>query len=806
MNAFALKPRKPFIGLVAAAIGGIALAEWVPTPVILLAIAALATGASLWLRPVRWGAWIFTAVIFALLHTMRHTENPARQFALTLPPNGQPTTLDAVVWSEPDAFTDGRGQMGATFWAKVETIAPATPAIGHLCLVRWRGSAPVYGDRVRIVGSAQRVDGPRNPGEFDFARWLSRQGIHFQLTAGAPSDCSIISHGAGRTLRHFAIGSRAWIKQRLDYGLPDDPATSSLVSSMVLGMRGETPPDLKELFQKTGTLHLFAVSGLNVAMLATIAWMLLKALRVPRKWAALLIVPFLAAYAVVVGMSASCARATVMAAFILLAPLFEREPVPLNSLAAAAFAILAWDTNELFNPGFQLSFVLVLAILALTKPLERPMKKWIQPDDFIPQRLWTSAQRIGVGIGHNIAVYVAVGLAAWIGSLLFMAGYFHLVSPIAILANFFAVSIAFCILALGLFSLIGGVFWNALALVGNHANWFCAKCLVFIVDLFAQVPSGHLYVEWPSLHPPPVCEIVALDAGEGAAIHVRARGGDWLIDTGHRRNYPHMLLPYLRSRGINHLDGLLLTHGDSAHLGGAFMLLDDFQPDWIGETTATDRSPTRRSLHAELAARNQGRRFFVRGDVIPLAADAELRVLYPPADWPRNSADDKALVLRLEAAGRRVLFTSDIGFAVEQWLLANEPDLRADVLIKGWTQHDLSGTADFITAVQPSTVACAATSFGSSAAAFSEWAEPLRKRGITVLPQSELGAVRVKIEANGSYAVTAWRDSPAMRLPIPAVSARDKSAAPAPGSAARNPSSDNPAPPANQSAQSPSPG
>jgi competence protein ComEC len=806
MEAFALKPRKPFVGLTAAAIGGITLAEWIPMSVLPLLIAALAIGAGLWFQRLRWGCWIFTGIIFALLHTTRYKENPARQFALGLPDNGCPVTLDAIVWSEPDVFADGRGQPRAIFRGKVEEIDPTASVVDRLCLVRWHGDAPGYGDRVRITGSAQVVEGPRNPGEFDSARWLSRQGIHFQVATNAPGDCTIVGHGAGLLLRQFAIGTRAWIKQRLDYGLPEDPATSSLISSMVLGMRGETPADLKELFQKTGTLHLFAVSGLNVAMLGFIAWQILKALRFSRKHAALVIVPFLGIYAIVVGMSASCVRATVMAAFVLLAPLFEREPVPLNSLAAAAFAILAWDTNEVFNPGFQLSFFLVLAILALAVRISRRAEKPALPDDFIPRRLWTSRQRMRVALGRGVAANIGVSLAAWIGSLFFMAGYFHLVSPIAIFANLIAVPIAFCILALGLFSLLGGFFFNALALIANHANWICARTLIATVDLFAQFPRGHLYVEWPSLRPAPACEVVALDAGEGAAIHLRASGRDWLIDAGHQRDYARTLLPYLRSRGVNRLDGMLLTHGDSAHIGGAPGLLDDFRPAWVGETTTVDRSPTRRALHADFAARNLGRRFFVRGDVIPLAPGADLRVLYPPFDWPRNLSDDKALVLRLESAGRRVLFTSDVGFSVEQWLLANEPDLRADVLIKGWAERDLSGTTDFIAAVRPATIICAAPNFGSGAGRFAEWIEPFHRRGIAVLPQSELGAIRLRIETDGTMSAAPWRNEPSSRFATPFVNGRDRSAAPAPGNAARSPSSDNPAPPATRSAQSPSRG
>ncbi len=79
------------------------------------------------------------------------------------------------------------------------------------------------------------------------------------------------------------------------------------------------------------------------------------------------IVPLLWGYALITGLSASCVRATVMASFLLLGHLIERPAVPLNSMAAAAVAILAWDTNELFSPGFQLSFTLVLFIMALSQ-------------------------------------------------------------------------------------------------------------------------------------------------------------------------------------------------------------------------------------------------------------------------------------------------------------------------------------------------------------------------------------------------------------------------------------------------------
>jgi beta-lactamase superfamily II metal-dependent hydrolase len=346
-----------------------------------------------------------------------------------------------------------------------------------------------------------------------------------------------------------------------------------------------------------------------------------------------------------------------------------------------------------------------------------------------------------------------VTIAAWLGSLFFMAGYFHLISPVAIVANAVAVPLAFFVLALGLMSLIVSFVSVPLLTVVNCANWACAKLLLLVVAFFARVPGGHVYVEYPRLGTAPLCEITALDVGQGAAIHLRAGRGDWMFDCGHLRDYERTVLPYLRSRGVNRLDGLMLSHGDSSHIGGAVPLLPDFSPSWIADTPFTDRSSSRRDLHMEFAAHNFGRRIFKRGDEVTLSPKVKLRVLYPPAEIMRSSADDKALVCSIEAEGLRVLLMSDAGFFTEQWLLANEPDLRADVLVMGWHDKDFSGTPDFLSKVQPHVVVCTEPPFGAPPEKFTEWASPLEQKGVRVFPQQQCGAVQIELRAAGEISV-----------------------------------------------------
>ena len=750
MSHCSLRPRKPFFGLALFALAGIALADQWPQPVWLVLSGAGVVGLVLLFWKNAWVCRVFTGVVFFALHVLRQ-QGGMIEFARTLESEQQRAEATGVVCAEAESYAGTRGEKRANFQIKLRTLRAGAGDVSAdgLCLVRWSGPAPQYGDVVSLKGTAHPLAGLRNPGEFDNANWLRRHGVNFEIITRNESDCKIIGKGEGSSIQVFAIAARAWIKERLDTGLADAPDETALIESMVLGMRGETPTEMKAMFQKTGTLHLFAVSGLNVAMLAAIAWYLLKPLRISRVAGFFVILPLLVAYAVATGLGASCVRATVMAGFFLAAPLAGRPAVSLNSIAAAALAILAWETNELFSPGFQLSFVLVLAIMLFAEPIARRIERVAKPDDFVPVELWNAAQKTRFALWGILAQATGVTIAAWLGSLLFMAGYFHLISPVAIVANAVAVPLAFCVLALGLMALIVSFVSTQLLLVVNCANWACAKLLLLVVAFFAHVPGGYIYVECPRLGPAPLCEITALDVGQGAAIHLRAGRGDWMFDCGHLRDYERTVLPYLRSRGVNQLDGLILSHGDSSHIGGTLPLFQDFSPAWIADTPFTDRSQSRRELHKEFAAHVFGRRIFKRGDEVMLSPDVKFRVLYPPLEIMRSAADDKALACVIETGGLRVLLMSDAGFFTEEWLLANEPDLHADALVMGWHDKDFSGTPDFLSKVQPRVVVCTESPFGTPPEKFAAWAAPLTKKGVRVFPQQECSAVRIELRDGG---------------------------------------------------------
>src|SRR5204862_3568531 len=117
--------------------------------------------------------------------------------------------------------------------------------------------------------------------------------------------------------------SRAWMRNALSRGLDDSPEVQDFLSGIVLGLRHQTPEDIEEPFQQTGTLHLFAVAGLHVGIVAALLWMLAMVARLSRKWAAALIIPLLLFYAAITGLHVSSIRAAVMSSILLGGLFFE---------------------------------------------------------------------------------------------------------------------------------------------------------------------------------------------------------------------------------------------------------------------------------------------------------------------------------------------------------------------------------------------------------------------------------------------------------------------------------------------------
>jgi ComEC/Rec2-related protein len=744
-------PRQPFLGLAISAAVGILLADYSPDCSITVAVVVAAIAATALVTGRSLVVYALVGCGFFFLHSARTLDTPGLTLARGLGEEPQPITVRGAVISEPRI--SGRGTASFLLDAESIEIDGETRPCGAKFFVRWRHDVE-FGDEVRLFGTAQKIDGPRNPGEFDMRAYLAREDVHRALIVRYSENGAVLQHGGGNRLLRAAQKSRGWMEATLRRGIENSPDVTSSINGMVLGLRHQTAEDIEEPFQQTGTLHLFAVAGLHVGIVAGLLWILATLARLPRKWATAVIIPALLFYSAITGLHISSVRAAVMSGVLLGGFIVERKAFAFNSLAAAATLILWWNTNELFSVGFQLSFCVVAAILLLQEPIFHFLRGRFEPDPFLPRNLFTARHRALNSSLNWVAAAASVSFAAWIGSLPLMLWYYHLVTLISLLANLVVVPIAFFVLAGALLSLVTAPFLSSLSVVFNNANWALTKLILGAVSLFAQIPGGHFYVESPHRPSGALLEINALDLRSGAAVHLRSAHHDWLIDTGPVRDYDRVLLPYLRSRGVNRLDGLILTHGGAAHLGGAGGVLADFRPRQLIETAAQDRSALHRKFVDLLAAEKRSRRLCQPGDEFKLSADITTRVLFPPAVFEGDRADDQALVLQVIVAGKsRALLMSDSGVATERVLLRNYPDLRSDILIKGQHHSGESGSPDFLDRVQPQVIVATSRDFPESERLKPEWIEEVRSRGIRLFRQDETGAVRIRLFRDGWEAI-----------------------------------------------------
>ena len=236
------------------------------------------------------------------------------------------------------------------------------PRVGLIQVAAYGVLPPLTeGQRIAAPLRLNQAAGFRNPGTYDYAAHLARDGIYVVATTRADAVTTLDDPGPpwpARVRREsVAVIGRA---------LP--PTSAALLSGLLLGDRSELPRDIDDAFRRAGVYHVLAVSGFNVGILAASVWALCRLLRLPHHPSAITAIVVVIGFALVVGPEPSVLRAVVMAVLVLVASLLDRDASVTNSLSLAALAILAVRPNDLFDPGFQLSFAATLGIVITPLP------------------------------------------------------------------------------------------------------------------------------------------------------------------------------------------------------------------------------------------------------------------------------------------------------------------------------------------------------------------------------------------------------------------------------------------------------
>ncbi|MCM8782586.1 MAG: ComEC/Rec2 family competence protein, partial [Candidatus Omnitrophica bacterium] len=257
----------------------------------------------------------------------------------------------------------------------------------------------------------------------------------------------------------------------------------AILNAVLLGKRDGIEEDINEDFVKTGTVHILAISGLHVWLLVSIFGLLFKLLRVPFKIQTLILTFFLIVYCITVDNRPPVIRSTIMILVFLFGRVLRREQDLLNSLTFSALIILFFNPQELFDVGFQLSFLTVGSIIYYSPRLETLLLK---RDIIEKERARVYFLRAAL-----------VSFCAWLGSAPFIAKYFNIFSPITVLANLFVVPLMFFVLALSLTFILFSFFSHTAGLIFSEVSKLSISILLKIVSIFSKVPFSYFRVKSP---------------------------------------------------------------------------------------------------------------------------------------------------------------------------------------------------------------------------------------------------------------------------------------------------------------------
>ncbi len=766
----------PLMFLALAAACGIIAAENGPHPLKFGWIAILATvfpaSAILWSR----ASWLLlpgTVLAFAFIHEVRTDETFRHPLRVVLQNEDTPLTAEICgsLLPEFDTTDDKRAHALCT------TLRVTLPALGKTIeqsaelLVRLPHGLPFPGAGIyEMSGSIYLPRTSSNPGTFDPLDHALRNGrvARFEVTrmrrvgdSGGEWWCGFLE---------AAEHCRRWISASLTLDLEDDSETSAVIRAMALGVSAEADDTIEDAFRNSGTLHVFAVSGLHVALLGVIVLVLLRQIGLRRGFSLWLMTGVVFAYAFITGWRPSAARAALMVAIFVGAPALDRESSLQNNLGAAALLLLGADTHQLFMPGFQLSFVVLWLSVIGSAPLLERLMLYTRLDPFLPPQLATWRQRLWSQVRRWLASTISVSTAAWIGSLPFILGHFQSVTPVAVIANCVLVPLSFfCLGATCLSLCAAALHLTGVQIILNNANWALAKAMIASAAWFASLPGGNFHFHLGACSDAPaVWRMLDLPHG-GAANHLRVGGTHWLFDTGDQAAFRRVLRPYLHGQGVDSLSGVFLSHNDADHVGAVGEVQKVFgMPRLFCSTQEPGKLDSSLSALRRLAETTVMQKLRV-DQTVELSGDSAFKVtaqvLHPAAVVESARGDDRALVLKLHLGPWRVLWMSDAGWSTEKKLLNGTTSLRCDILIRSQHETDRDVSGEFLLKASPRVILCGSDARDSGTALPRTLVDFARKHQTPLFDTWKDGSIELRFQQHELHVIPTHGVNSAMMLP-----------------------------------------
>ena len=645
---------------------------------------------------------------------------------------------------------------------------PAGLTLPGRVLLSWYGTreAPppilIPGQRWQLTLRLKRPHGNANPHGFDYEAWLLERNLRATGYVRTATDAAAPPRLLGTTpgLLLGIEGLRFAVRERFRAWLPAaDYPYGGILTALAVGDQQAIAGQDWRVFARTGTTHLISVSGLHITLVAALGaaaagWLWRRwprlLLRCPARRVEIFAGWWVAgAYTLLAGAAVPALRTWAMLTAAALALLSGRVVGAGKVLSFALLAVLLYDPWAVLAPGFWLSFVAVGALLLLAR---EPVHERHTPERHGPSgagkpigatrvREWLS--RLRQALPGHLARWGAAQWAATLGTLPLLLLFFQQFSLVSPLANALAIPLVSLIvtpLALGaavlplpwLATLAHGLLSGLMVVLAWLANWpgavwsppapgtpaLILGCLgvawLLLPRGFPARWLGVLLLLPLGANPPPRPEageawVTVLDVGQGLAAAVRTARHTLLYDSGPYYSAEsdagqRIVVPWLRAEGVGEVDGLMLTHRDTDHSGGARSLLESLSVAWVADSL--EATPEGQALDGLSDVARQRRRCFAgqawEWDGVRFA------VLHPAWEdyaQPAGKSNHMSCVLRVEAGGHAVLLTSDIEAPDEAALLARDARaLQSEVLLVPHHGSRTSSSPAFIQAVGASEV------------------------------------------------------------------------------------------------------
>lgn len=592
------------------------------------------------------------------------------------------------------------------------------------------------GDTIKVNVVLKEPDLPDNFGEFNYRDYLVRQGI---FVTGSIEGGQVEITGSSKEINLFFIiqNIKHLVNQRIEQIYPS--SGRSLVKAIITGDRTEISGEWNQFFQDAGVMHILAISGLHVGILAMVLFFIFYFIPAHNRigWLKyLIIILILFGYAAMTGFRPSVSRAALMFSIILLAKFFNRPYHLYNSLFLAALMILCWQPLFLFDAGFLLSFVVTFSIVFLAPIIQEKLT-------YLPIFLRKS---------------LSVSLSAWLGMAPLSAYFFYKVSFIGILSNIIIVPLIGIILILAMISILLSFLILPVAVWLAEINQTIILLLVTLGKTLSSIPLAFRYIAQPEIYliilyyliliaffyswhfwceytlfekkkrfwmigllvfififlpliTPSLLAVHFINVGQGDCIFIQTPNGrNILIDGGGTpfSDYDvgiNKVIPYLRRKGIRQIDLIFLTHPDLDHLEGLLPILREMKVNLVIDSGIKGQHQAYIDFINLIEGDENIRYYQTRaGDLIRINPELELFVLNPSGPIPsgyENDLNNHSIVLKLRYKKTNFLFTGDIENDAEANLLFWNDFLKSDILKVAHHGSNRSNSKLFIEKVRP---------------------------------------------------------------------------------------------------------